>query len=89
MTATHEQNHSALHEVRLLHGLRLPMHDGVRLSADVYLPRYAQGPFPTIVTRTPYESGRDVFIELGVWWAERGYAFVTDPGRSVDARRAG
>ncbi len=81
MTATHEQNHSALHEVRLLHGLRLPMRDGVRLSADVYLPRYAQGPFPTIVTRTPYESGRDVFIELGVWWAERGYAFVVEDCR--------
>ena len=69
-----------LHEVRLLHGLRVPMRDGVRLSADVYLPRYAQGPFPTIVTRTPYESGRDVFIALGVWWAERGYAFAVVTG---------
>jgi putative CocE/NonD family hydrolase len=70
-----------LHEVRLLHGLRVPMRDGVRLSADVYLPRYASGPFPTIVTRTPYESGRDVFIALGVWWAERGYAFAVEDCR--------
>ena len=62
-------------DIRLLHGLSVPLRDGVRLSADVYLPA-AAGPFPTIVTRTPYESGRDVFIELGVWWAERGYAFA-------------
>ena len=42
MTATHEQNHSALYEVRLLHGLRLPMRDGVRLSADVYSIKIAE-----------------------------------------------
>jgi len=74
-------NESDLHEVRLLHGLRVPMRDGVRLSADVYVPRNATGPWPTIVTRTPYESGRDVFIALGVWWAERGYAFVVQDCR--------
>lgn len=81
MTKRQRQNPNALHEVRFLHGLRVPMRDGVQLSADVYLPRYEQGPFPTIVTRTPYESGRDVFIELGVWWAERGYAFVVEDCR--------
>ena len=67
-------------DIRLLHGLSVPLRDGVRLSADVYLPA-AAGPFPTIVTRTPYESGRDVFIELGVWWAERGYAFAVQDCR--------
>ena len=80
-TQTQSQNPSTMHEVRLLHGLRVPMRDGVQLSADVYLPRFEQGPFPTIVTRTPYESGRDVFIELGVWWAERGYAFAVEDCR--------
>ena len=70
-----------LHEVRLLHGLSVPMRDGVRLSADVYAPRHPAGPFPTIVTRTPYESSRDVFVALGVWWAERGYAFVVQDCR--------
>lgn len=56
------------------------MRDDVRLSADVYMPQ-GPGPFPTIVTRTPYESGRDVFIALGVWWAERGYVFVVQDCR--------
>lgn len=69
-----------MREVRLLHGLRGRMRDGVRLSADVFLPAVG-GPFPTIVTRTPYESGRDVFTENGVWWAERGYAFVVQDCR--------
>ena len=67
-------------DIRLLHGLHVPLRDGVRLSADVYVPQ-SGGPFPTIVTRTPYESGRDVFTELGVWWAERGYAFVVQDCR--------
>jgi putative CocE/NonD family hydrolase len=67
-------------EIRLLHGCWVPMRDGIRLSTDVYLPR-SGGPFPTVVTRTPYESGRDVFVELGVYWAERGYAFVVQDCR--------
>lgn len=70
-----------MHEVRRLHGLRAPMRDGVRRFADVYVPRAAAVPFPTLVTRTPYESGRDVFIALGVWWAERAYAFVVEDCR--------
>ena len=71
---------AAGNEIRLLHNQRVPMRDGVRLSADIYTPR-APDAFPTIVTRTPYESTRDVFIELGVWWAERGYAFVVEDCR--------
>jgi len=41
-----------IHGVRLLHDQKVPMRDGIRLSADVYLPM-APGPFPTILTRTP------------------------------------
>ena len=56
------------------------MRDGVRLSADVFLPD-RDGPFPTIVTRTPYESGRDVFLDVGAYWARRGFAFVAQDCR--------
>lgn len=62
-------------EVRLLHDRRVPTRDGICLSADVYLPRGAQG-LPTIVQWTPYESTRDRFIAWGVWFAKRGYAAV-------------
>ena len=46
------------HEVRLLHDQRVPMRDGITLSADVYLPLAANG-LPTIVQWTPYESTRE------------------------------
>ena len=62
-------------EVRLLHDQRVPMRDGVTLSADVYLPLGANG-LPTIVQWTPYESTRERFVSWGVWFAQRGYAAV-------------
>lgn len=62
-------------EVRLLHDRRVPMRDGVALSADVYLPLGGQG-LPTVVQWTPYESTRERFVSWGVWFARRGYAAV-------------
>ena len=64
-----------LRDVRLLHDRRVPMRDGVSLSADVYLPLGAAG-LPTIVQWTPYESTRERFVAWGVWFAQRGYAAV-------------
>jgi putative CocE/NonD family hydrolase len=64
-----------LPDVRLLHDQRVPVHDGLTLSADVYLPLGAQA-LPTIVQWTPYESTRERFIAWGVWFAQRGYAAV-------------
>jgi len=60
-----------LTDVRLLHDQRVPMRDGITLSADVYLPR-SGGALPTIVQWTPYESTRERFIAWGVWFARRG-----------------
>jgi putative CocE/NonD family hydrolase len=68
-------------EVRVLHGQPVPMRDGVRLSADVYLPRGLRGPLPTIYQWTPYESTRDRFVGWGVWFASRGYAAVVQDVR--------
>jgi putative CocE/NonD family hydrolase len=63
------------YDARLFHDRRVPMRDGITISADVYLP-LAEGPFPTIVQWTPYESTRDRFIAWGVFFARRGYAAV-------------
>ena len=47
------------HEVKIEFDRRIPMRDGVTLSADVYRPG-AEGRFPVILTRTPYlKSPRD------------------------------
>jgi putative CocE/NonD family hydrolase len=69
-----------LPDVRLLHDQRVPLRDGVRISADVYLP-LSGGPFPTVYQWTPYESTRERFISWGVWFARRGYAAVVSDVR--------
>mgnify|MGYP002526682219 CR=1 FL=1 len=40
-------------ETRL--NVKVPMGDGVNLSADIYLPK-AHGKFPTVLMRTPYSN---------------------------------
>ena len=58
-------------------GRMVPMRDGVRLSTDLYFPAGAEGPFSTILMRTPYGKDREYpyggTIPLLV---EAGYVFV-------------
>lgn len=42
--------------VRLEKSIRVPMRDGVRLSTDLYFPHGADGPFPVIAIRLPYDK---------------------------------
>ncbi|MGB2824795.1 MAG: CocE/NonD family hydrolase, partial [Phycisphaerae bacterium] len=49
----------------------VPMSDGVRLATDVYLPG-GEGPWPAVLSRTPYNKGRGGGGAL----ARRGYAVV-------------
>jgi putative CocE/NonD family hydrolase len=63
------------HEIRVLYDLKATMRDGVRLSADVFLPCRG-GAFPTLLLRTPYESLHEPHIDWAAWWAKRGYAVV-------------
>lgn len=43
-------------DVRVLKDVMVPMRDGVRLAADVYLPADAAGPGSVILERTPYDK---------------------------------
>ncbi|HET9900287.1 MAG TPA: CocE/NonD family hydrolase, partial [Actinomycetes bacterium] len=61
--------------VRTLADVKVPMRDGVQLSADVYLPE-APGPFPTVLMRTPYDNNTDPLIQKGRRLANSGYACV-------------
>ena len=45
----------ATYEARMLFDLRIPMRDGVTLSADITGPR-AEGRYPALVVRTPYNK---------------------------------
>ena len=66
--------------VRTLQDVKVPMRDGVRLSADVYLPD-APGPFPTVLMRTPYDNNTVANVEKGRRLANNGYAYVVQDCR--------
>ncbi|MBX9788865.1 MAG: CocE/NonD family hydrolase [Pirellulales bacterium] len=57
----------------------VPMRDGVRLATNVSLPP-GDGPFPVILTRTPY--GKDTGLSLaGERYIKEGYAYVVQDCR--------
>ena len=60
--------------------VRVPMRDGVILSADIYRPS-APEKVPVVLIRTPYTKSTMKYAELGVWWADHGYAFVVQDVR--------
>ncbi|HZU13365.1 MAG TPA: CocE/NonD family hydrolase [Chloroflexota bacterium] len=55
--------------------VRVPMRDGVTLSADVYRP-IERGRYPVLLTRTPYVKANERMVEEGIAWAEQGYVFM-------------
>ncbi|MCI0390514.1 MAG: CocE/NonD family hydrolase [Acidobacteria bacterium] len=71
---------SALNEIRILRYQPVRMRDGVKLYADVYLPR-AEGRYPTLVVRTPYGAQRDGVHETMIKFAQNGYAVVMNDTR--------
>jgi uncharacterized protein len=80
--ASHQSGSPAESGDVVFHNVMVPMRDGVKLSADVYLPARNGAPqagrFPVLVCRTPYgktpttSSPRDA----GDYFARRGYAVV-------------
>lgn len=60
-------------------GIAIPMHDGVRLSANVFLPA-SEGRVPAILIRTPYGKGETLTPN---WQAflNHGYAVVVEDVR--------
>jgi len=60
--------------------VRVPMRDGVTLSADIWLPA-TPGRYPTVLTRTPYIKARAGMAKLAHAYASRGYVFVAQDTR--------
>jgi len=63
-------------------GLKIPLRDGIHLSATVYRPAGQSNPAPCILTLTPYIA--DNFHARGMYFASHGYAFA-----AVDVRGRG
>ncbi|MBU1023090.1 CocE/NonD family hydrolase [bacterium] len=58
-------------EIRL--DIKVPMRDGIKLSTDLYLPK-GNGPFPVVITRTPYGNNDEMRAERLLYMARRGFA---------------
>lgn len=75
-----------VHEVHVERDVRVPMRDGVHLSADVYRPR-DEGPFPILLLRTPYgkAGAQSPAYRHPLWYARHGYIVVAQDvrGRGV------
>lgn len=57
--------------------LQIPMRDGVRLAANLYLPA-GKGPFPCLLTRTPYhkDEARTADPANAKAYTDNGYAYL-------------
>lgn len=69
-----------MYPVQVVHDIRIPLRDGTRLAANLYLPDGAD-PVPAILEYTPYlkdaRGGRGVVEIAQRYFAERGYACLT------------
>jgi uncharacterized protein len=67
-------------QVRTKFGVMVPMRDGVRLVADIWLPE-ANGRYPVLVARTPYMKTGLGLNQWATYFAKRGYVFVIQDTR--------
>ena len=77
-------NHNPItRECEILRNVKIPMRDGVRLTATIVLP-LEEGPYPTILLRTPYfrlfRATRQHWAEA-ITMAQHGYATVLQDTR--------
>ncbi|HEY3116386.1 MAG TPA: CocE/NonD family hydrolase, partial [Chloroflexota bacterium] len=73
---------AAFAQARPRFGVMIPLRDGVKLAADLWLPE-VPGKYPTILIRTPYMKTMALLkaAELGKYFASRGYALAVQDTR--------
>lgn len=62
-------------EIQIDRDVRIPMRDGITLSADIYRPEQ-EGKFPAIVVRTPYLKTSAQIHDNACYFASNGYAYI-------------
>lgn len=69
---------SITHETFAQYNVRVPMRDGVTLSADIFRPAETRRGtrVPVILVRTPYNKNQKTYTDPARYFSERGYAFV-------------
>jgi putative CocE/NonD family hydrolase len=61
--------------VKIIIAARIPMRDGVNLSANIFRPD-KPGKFPVIVLRTPYGKNSPSQFGYGRYFVENGYVYI-------------
>lgn len=80
--ATAEPRDSDKRGVRFRWGVSIPLRDGTKLHANLYLPDPQPAPAPCLFTLTPYVA--QSYHDRGMYFASHGYPFLT-----IDARGRG
>jgi len=70
-------------EVDVRTDVKIPMRDGIQLSANIFLPK-AAGKFPVILVRSPYGKGDEKNGD-GLFYASCGYVFISQDCRGKGA----
>lgn len=72
----------ARYDIVVEENVMMTMSDGTKLAADIYRPK-ADGKFPALVERTPYnkKTSSEIQAEAHVYFAERGYVFIVQDTR--------
>jgi uncharacterized protein len=72
----------AKYDIVVEENVMITMSDGTKLAADIYRPK-ADGKFPTLIERTPYnkKNSSEIQAEAHVYFAERGYVFIVQDTR--------
>jgi putative CocE/NonD family hydrolase len=81
-TETLVQHSAADRSIDLAWGVKIPLHDGVKLNATIYKPHASKVPLPVVFTMTPYIS--DTYHDRAMYFARHGYVFAL-----VDVRGRG
>jgi uncharacterized protein len=68
--------------VDMVWGVKVPLRDGVRLNATVYVPHGQKDPLPLVFTFTPYIG--DLYTDRAMYFASHGYVYAL-----VDVRGRG
>ena len=67
--------------VETRYNVKIPMRDGINLSADIFFPRIRAGSLPAILSRTPYDNTNERMISNAIFYAQQGYVFIAQDAR--------
>ena len=85
MNAGSRDGSTPVYDVVAEQNVRVPTRDGLTLATDIHWPaagnKVADGEFPTVLLRTPYDRTRPPLVLSARFFASRGYVFATQDCR--------